>query len=210
MAAEINNRIGILGGTFNPVHRGHLALAKSAIKVFDLGKVLFIPSAKPPHKTPHILASVKHRMAMLQLAIKNNPKFEICDIETRRTGPSYTIDTITQLRKINPSAEYFFIIGADSLQELHMWKQINDLLKLCTFVTFGRPGINAGKTKVIHLDPKWARKLLKNFTPGRMPNISSSNIRQRVAQGKNIHYLVEKAVAEYISANNLYKKNKEN
>ena len=206
MTNNLNNRIGILGGTFNPVHRGHLVLAKSATKVFNLNKVLFIPSAKPPHKTPQIVVSVKHRLAMLKLAIKNHPIFEICDIETRRAGPSYTIDTITQLREINPSAEYYFIIGSDSLQELHMWKQINNLLNLCTFVTFGRPGISADKMKDIHLNPQWTRTLLENYVTGRMPNISSSNIRQRVAQGKSIRYLVSKEVAEYISEYKLYVK----
>lgn len=206
MMGETNNRIGILGGTFNPVHRGHLALAREAITAFHLDKVLFIPSAKPPHKTPQILASVKHRMAMLKLATRGNPQFEICDIETRRTGPSYTIDTVIQLKKINPAVEYYFIIGSDSLLELHMWKQINDLLNLCTFISFGRPGIRTGKAKDFHLGPKWGKKLLKNFVTGQLPDISSSNIRQRVAQGKSIRYLVPKEVAEYISGKGLYTK----
>lgn len=210
MAADTNNnRIGILGGTFNPVHRGHLALAKGAIKAFSLRKVLFTPSAKPPHKTPQTVVSVKHRMAMLQLAIKDNPRFEICDIETRRAGPSYTIDTITQLKRMNPSAKYFFIIGSDSLQELHMWKEIKRLLALCTFVTFGRPGATTSRTTDLHLDSRWKRRLLKNFIKGRMPDISSSNIRQRVAQGKSIRYLVSDKVAEYILKKKLYNKNKE-
>ncbi len=210
MAEAKNNRIGILGGTFNPVHLGHLALARGAVKAFGLEKVLFIPSAKPPHKKPGALAPVKHRMAMLKLAIKGKPGFEISDIETRRAGPSYTIDTITRLKKKNPSADYYFIIGSDSLRELHTWKRIRDLLKLCTFITFTRPGKGGpGRIKNTRLGPARTCELMRHFMPGRMPDISSSAIRRRIAEGKNIRYLVPQAVAEYIAAKALYKKNKE-
>lgn len=208
MTGKTNNRIGILGGTFNPVHLGHLALAGQAIEAYDLARTLFIPSAKPPHKTLKILASVEHRLAMLRLAVKDNAKFEVCDIEIRRGGPSYTIDTITELKKLNPAAEYYFIIGADSLLELHMWKDIGKLLKLCRFVTFGRPGVDTGRVNGsdIHLDPPWPGELLRNVTAGPMLDISSSNIRRMVAEGASIRYLVPKEVEEYIAGHKLYAK----
>jgi len=209
MTINSSNRIGILGGTFNPVHLGHLALANSAIEAFNLSKVLFIPCSKPPHKTSKVLASARHRLAMLKLAIKGDPRFEISDVEIKRGGPSYTIDTITQLKRTSSDGvEYYFIIGADSLLELHTWKKVHKLLKLCKFVTFGRPGVNTHKLKRkdLKLDPPWPEKLLRHVDTGRLLNISSSDIRHRVAEGLSIRYLTPNAVAVYIADHNLYAK----
>ena len=205
---EQNNRIGLLGGTFNPVHLGHLVIAQNALEVFDLDKVIFIPCANPPHKTPSILASAEHRMAMLETVIEDDPRFEVSDIEIRRDGTSYTIDTVTQLKKLSPYAEFHFIIGADSLLELHSWKDIGQLLKLCTFVTFARPGADTSRIRAndLKLDPPWAEKLLENIATSHLLDISSSDIRHRVAEGMSIRYLVPLEVEMYIAEHNLYAK----
>ncbi|MDD4870512.1 MAG: nicotinate-nucleotide adenylyltransferase [Kiritimatiellae bacterium] len=206
MTAEPNNRIGILGGTFNPIHTGHLILAQSALETFDLDRIFFIPSAKPPHKKPSVLADAEHRMAMLDTAIEDDMRFEMSDIEIKRGGPSYSIDTVRELKKIYPSVEFHFIIGADSLLELHLWKDINDLLNLCTFVTFGRPGVNIAQIqkKDLFLDPPWPEKLLENIVTNRLIDISSSDIRHRIAECMSIRYLVPRAVEMYIAEHNLY------
>jgi nicotinate-nucleotide adenylyltransferase len=208
MTIEPNNRIGILGGTFNPVHLGHMILAQNALETFDLSKVFFIPSAKPPHKRTAVLAGTEHRMAMLEAAVEDDLSFEVSDIEIKRGGPSYSIDTIRELKKLYPPAEFYFIIGADSLLELHMWKDINDLLKLCNFVTFGRPGVNTAQIqpKDLHLNPPWPEKLLKNVVTSRSIDISSSDIRHRVAEDMSIRYLVPRTVEMYIIEHHLYVK----
>jgi len=208
MGSEINNKIGILGGTFNPVHLGHLLLAQSAMEIFDLAKVLFIPCAKPPHKNPPVLASAEHRMAMIEAAIEDDPAFEASDVEIQRQGPSYTIDTLTELKEANPDADFHFIIGSDSLLELHIWKDIGRLLTMCRFVTFARPGTNTAgiKAEDIHLDPPWPQTMLKNVARGRLIDISSSDIRHRVAEGMSIRYLVPRAVEMHIAEHNLYGK----
>jgi len=136
----MTQKLGILGGTFNPVHHGHLILAQDALEHFGLDRVLFIPSAQPPHKRSEKLATAEHRLAMLRAAIGDDPCFEVSTIELERQGPSYTIETIKALRATRPEAMLHFIIGTDSLLELHQWYQIGELLGLCEFVTMLRPG----------------------------------------------------------------------
>lgn len=200
-------RIGLFGGSFNPVHIGHLIMAQDALELLDLAKVLFIPCNQPPHKDAKELAPAAQRIAMLEMAIESNPDFEICDLELRRGGPNYTIDTIRQLRKIYPKHELVFIIGSDSLPELHQWKDINELLHLCRFATFSRPGFELKKIskKRLKLGADATDTLLKNVVSIHQLNISSSDIRHRTAEGMNISYLVLSAVERYIAEHNLYK-----
>src|SRR5579862_7291363 len=136
-------RIGILGGTFNPIHLGHLLIAQDAIEQLRLDRVKFIPSATPPHKSVDKLASEKDRVRMIRLAIRGNARFEVDDIEIKRGGKSYSVDTLMELRQQDPRAKFYFIIGADSLRELHLWRDVGRLVKLCTFVTVPRPGYEA-------------------------------------------------------------------
>jgi len=185
---------------------GHLILAQDALEAFDLSKILFVPCNLPPHKDASHLVSAAHRAAMLEKAIEDNPDFEICDLEIRRGGTNYSIDTIRHLRKIYPQHELFFIIGSDSLMELHQWKEVNELLHLCRFVTFIRPGFDpkkAGNQKP-QLNPALSQNLLENVVAVHQIDISASDIRHRAAEGMSIRYLVPNAVEIYIAEHNLY------
>ena len=185
-------KIGILGGTFNPVHRGHIRLAKDACLRFDLDRVLFIPCARPPHKRPDGLAPAKHRLAMLKAVIGGESRFAVSDIEIRRGGPSYSIDTLTRLKRDDPDARFFFIIGGDSVSELKSWRRIGELQALCTFVAAVRPGYRvrgSGRVKMFQ---------------GRPVDVSSSDIRRRIGEGKSIRRLVPAAVERYIVQHGLY------
>jgi nicotinate-nucleotide adenylyltransferase len=199
-------RIGILGGTFNPVHLGHLILAQAALETHDLARVLFVPCCRPPHKDTTGLAAAEHRLAMVRAALEDSLCFEVDDLEIRRGGVSYAVDTVAALRRRQPDAELMFIIGTDTLRELHMWKQIYSILPLCRFASFGRPGY-AGEALAaadLHLDPPWPARLLQDLAPGRLIEISSSDIRHRVAEGMSVRYLVPAAVEMYIAEHGLY------
>lgn len=203
MNTTSNARLGILGGTFNPVHLGHLILAQNALETFDLSKVILIPCFSPPHKHKTGLASAAHRVAMLEAAVEGDPRFEVSDIETRRQGVSYSVDTVMELRRLHPRAELVFIVGADSLAELHLWKDIGRLLTLCRFAVFQRPGTKPAAK--IALEPPWPERLQKSIRPGRLVEISSSDIRHRLAEGMSIRYLVPSPVEMYIAEHRLYR-----
>ena len=199
-------RIGVLGGTFNPVHAGHLILAQDACDLFGLQQVLFIPSAQPPHKPPGALLSAEHRLALLELAVEDDPRFEACDIEIARGGVSYTVDTAVALRERYPGAELCFIVGTDSLPELHLWRSVQRLLTLVRIVSLARPGFEEAQARALDLglpDP-WPARLLRDLRTGHLVNIASSDIRHRLAEGMGIRYLVPDAVAMYIAEHHLY------
>lgn len=201
-----HEKIGILGGTFDPIHLGHLILAQEAAETYDLARVIFIPCNQPPHKEDRKITAGKHRYAMVEKAVEGNIAFEISDIEIQRNSVSYAIDTLRELKKRYAKAELFFIIGADTLPELHLWKEINKVLKLCRFITFGRPGyVEHLKADCIRLDPPWPEQLLAATHPGRMIDISSSDIRYRIAEGLSIRYLVPPEVEMYIAEHNLFR-----
>lgn len=194
--------IGLLGGTFNPVHEGHLSIAREALRLFDLAAVWLIPCAVPPHKASANLAGNAHRLAMLQLAIQDEPRFQALDIEFHRPGLSYTVDTIRQLRALHPDADFVFIIGADTLPELHTWHDPLEFLELVRVVTLARPGYSPDPS-TIQLPPPWPEKLCADVREGRPLDISSSQIRQQIAAGQPVS-LVPTAVMEYIQQHNLY------
>ena len=199
-------RIGILGGTFNPIHMGHLILGQTAIEAFGLTKVLFIPCHTPSHKNASSLLDARHRLEMVKLAVEDNWCFEPCDIEIQRGGVSYAVDTVAELRQRYPDARLFFIIGADSLVELHLWRNIYCLLTLCDFVTFARPGLEPENLTAqrLCLDDPWPARLLENLTIGPLIDISSSDVRHRLAEGLSIRYLVPAPVAMYIAEHHVY------
>lgn len=185
-------RIGIFGGTFNPVHVGHLLLAEAAREQLALDRIVFIPTARPPHKTARGLLPGAVRLEMLQLALQRHPAFVASDIELQRPGASYTIDTVRALRAQLPQAKLFLLVGEDLLSV--RWAAWKDIRALCTLVAARRPG--APKPKAAK-EIKWLE----------MPqlDISSSDIRKRIAAGRSIRYLVPGAVARHIAAHQLYR-----
>jgi nicotinate-nucleotide adenylyltransferase len=198
------NKLGILGGSFNPVHNGHLILAQSALETYELDRVLFIPCARPPHKDPGMLLPGRVRMEMLEAAIEGDLRFECSSVELDRGGVSYAVDTLTELTALYPNHDLYFIIGDDTLVELHLWHRIYDLLPLCTFVTFARQLDQVVRAEALHLDSPWPERLLENVTLGRRFELSSSDMRHRVAEGMSIRYLVPDAVDMYITEHHLY------
>lgn len=190
-------RIGVLGGTFNPVHIGHLAIAQMAREAVKLDKVIFVPSNWPPHKNESNIAPARDRYNMVRLAVKGNPGFETSDFEIKNEGKSYTIDTLWHFRRIFPKeAKLFFIIGGDTLSQLKNWRYIEDILKIATFIVVNRPG-QFKKEKGIKV----------NYYSVSMPgiDISSSYVRSRIAQNKTMTYFVPDSVLKYIKKNKLYK-----
>lgn len=190
-------RIGILGGTFNPIHTGHLILGEEALNKLDLGKVIYVPSNIPPHKKIEGDAKPKDRLKMVQLAISDNPKFEVSTYEMDSRKRSYSIDTIKDFRRsYGEDAQFYFITGSDSLKDLFSWKDINDIFKLTKFVVANRPGFPVQEAKV----PKEVETVV--ITP---LEVSSEDVRRRIKEGRSIRYLVPDKVREYITKHNLYK-----
>ena len=206
MPDNLQQHIGILGGTFNPIHIGHLVLAQRALEHFDLARIIFVPCAAPPHKSSTNVISGRHRMAMIESAIGWNPSFEVSNIELLRTGFSYAIDTVRALRGQYPRASFSFLIGADSLLELHKWRQIDELLEMCRFISFSRPGFDVETIQPtdIPLPPPWPERLLSDLALGLHLDVSSTDIRYRIAEGLSIRYLVPPEVEMYIAEHGLY------
>jgi nicotinate-nucleotide adenylyltransferase len=201
------SRIGIMGGTFDPVHYGHLVTAGEALWQFGLSLVIFVPNRHPPHKEPAEVSDPEHRYLMMFLATVSNPHFTVSRVEIDRTGPSYTIDTIRELRRSRPEEELFYITGADALEQILRgeWRETDQLLDLCQFIGASRPGY--------HLDPlQWSSASnrlgahLRNVHTMEIPAmaISSTDIRARVRDGRPITYLVPEAVEQYIMRHKLY------
>ena len=196
--------IGILGGTFNPIHVGHLLMAQDALEQMRLERVIFIPSATPPHKMVDKLASARDRLQMIKFGIRGNNRFEVDDIEIIRGGKSYSVDTLIQLKRRYPQADFLFIIGADSLRELHLWREVKRLVTLCTFVTVPRPGFEAKPVIDPRLDRATRRRLRQHVLRGHACDIASRDIRARLSSGRSIRYLVPEAVRLYIARRRLY------
>jgi len=158
-------RLGLLGGTFNPIHLGHLRGAEEARETFKLEKIYFIPAAVPPHKNERIEVSPAHRLEMVRLAIEDNPAFSVSDVELSRVGKSYSIETIIYLQNRYPDAELFFVVGMDSFLEVTTWKRYQDLFSLCHFVVLNRPGSSRCRLRDLRPPEFWA-----NFHVGDTPN----------------------------------------
>jgi len=198
------NKVGIMGGTFNPVHNGHLFLAEHAYEQVGLDYVLFMPTMNPPHKTRTDIISAEHRLNMVKLAIKNNPNFKLSDLELKRPGLTYTSDTLKILKENEPDNELYFIVGADSLMMITTWHEPQTIFSLSTLVVGERKDYPAEKLKeqADYLEKTYNGKII--FLD--MPNIeiSSENIRERIAENKTIRYYVPDDVLEYIKLNKLY------
>jgi nicotinate-nucleotide adenylyltransferase len=200
-------RLGILGGTFDPPHIGHMLMAQDAMDSLSLDGVIFVPAGQPPHKDSATISPASHRLKMLRHASAWNPAFTVDDLELNAQGKTYTIDTLQALRTKHPGAELFFLIGSDSLADLQGWMRIHELLPLCRFITYARPGqcMQKIRTQVAKLPDPWATQLLQDIQLGHEINVSSSEIRQRVSAKQSIRYLVPAEVEGYIERHELYK-----
>ena len=212
-------KTGILGGTFNPIHLAHLRIAEQAQQSFRLDRVLFIPAADPPHKAIAGEVSFAHRLAMVERAIRDYPAFEASDLETRRSGKSFSVDTLEILQQQDPAGERFFIIGLDSYCEIASWKDFARLFSLCHLVVTTRPGVaienpleplpvairgdfcyDSSTGKILHKSGNYVFFLSETRI-----DISSTQVRQRLIEGQSIRRLVPAAVADYIEEHGLYR-----
>ncbi len=194
--------IAVLGGTFDPVHLGHLIIAEQAYNNFDLEKVIFMPAYSPPHKDEAGITETGHRLEMTRLALEDNSHFEYSEREISRAGRSYTVDTLKEMQEDYPDQKIYFLIGADSLLDIYSWKEPRYLLENANFITARRPDFSL---KEIFLDERFRPyrdniELLDNS----LVDISSSQIRRLYRAGKSIKYLVLPVIEKYIGDNRLY------
>lgn len=194
-------KLGIFGGTFNPIHIGHLIIAQESLSQFKLDQVVFVPAAIPPHKLKLNIAAAEHRLHMVKLAVAGNPLFTVSDIELKRNDKSYTIDTIKAFQsKYGPGTELNFIIGLDALLEFFTWKDAAELLDLCRFLVAPRTGFDFSlldkrikhRVKLIDMEPV---------------NISASEIRKRIQSNRPIRYYLPEKVHKYLIESSVYGKN---
>ncbi len=212
-------KIGLLGGTFNPIHLAHLRIAEEVRDACDLNQVLFVPAATPPHKSTVREVSFQDRYAMTKLATENNPAFAVTDLENRRPGKSYSVDTLTLLHHENRDTQFYFIVGMDSFLEIHTWKDYQNLFKLSHFVVVSRPGFSPPKFPEKLLPVAVREQFCYDEAPGKLIHksgnlliflketfldISSTRIRQLVEEKHSIKYLVTPAVENYIHRHGLY------
>ena len=187
-------KLGILGGSFNPIHLGHLILAQEAKERLDLEKVFFVPCERPPHKSGEDLLEASHRLEMVRRSVQGNPAFEVSDVEIQRGGISYSVETLRHFHIQFPSAEFYFLIGSDALSGLYAWKEVEELFRLCRFVIAERPQFPIGI---------FPSRLLRLEMP--TIDISSRDIRQRLKEGKSVRYLVPEPVHDYLLKHPLYR-----
>jgi nicotinate-nucleotide adenylyltransferase len=197
-------RLGILGGTFDPVHFGHLLAAEEARVALHLERVLFAPAGDPPHKQGHAILAIRHRLTMVHLAIADNPAFSISPVDIERPGPHYTVDMIQLLRdKWSTHAdETFFIMGVDSLSHLLTWHQPARLIELCRLAVVARPGYRADLAELKTALPDINTRL--DWVEMPVLGISSTDLQRRVSEGRSIRYQVPAVVAMYVAKHRLY------
>ncbi|NLJ89090.1 MAG: nicotinate-nucleotide adenylyltransferase [Epulopiscium sp.] len=202
---NVSNSIAIMGGTFDPIHYGHLVTAEAVRHKYNINQVIFMPTGHPPHKNNKEVSHSEHRYLMSVLATAANPYFNVSRMEIDRKGTTYTIDTIKGLKEVyGEKTELYFITGADALHYIFTWKDAEELLRLCTFVAVTRPGYNKEKlVKEIEIIKKNYESKI-HFLEVPALSISSTDIRNRVREGRPIKYLVPESVENYIYKFKLY------
>ena len=195
-------RIGILGGTFNPIHLGHLMIAEMALEAFNLNRVIFVPAKEPPHKEADVIEA-KYRLEMVHAAVLDNPNFLVSDVEMKREGKSYTIDTVRYFyNTYGPTTEFFFIAGTDTIQNLPTWKYIEELLDMCEFIGAIRPGATEDIGEII----EWFGQRGSRIHILEVPEIklSATDLRYRLRQGLSTRYMLPRLVYQYIKRHKIY------
>jgi nicotinate-nucleotide adenylyltransferase len=218
----VTQKLGILGGTFNPIHLGHLAAAEEVCERLELDRVIFIPAFLPPHKNEEDAPTARQRLEMVRLAIEGNPRFSLSSMEVERGGRSYTIDTIMELKRIYRDADLYFITGLDSFLDIRTWKDWQRLLTLCSFVVLSREGyrftdlvnqnlVQASEQDLAALDARTRHQLVARTGGIRiflenipLYDVSSTDVRARIKQGRSVKYRLLEQVEHYIINNNLY------
>lgn len=208
MSGLHTQRVGLMGGTFDPIHYGHLVVAEEVRATLNLASLVFLPAGQPPHKQGAIVSEVEHRLAMLRLAIASNPHFDISLVDIERAGPSYTVDTLRLLRQQwGAGKELYLIIGWDSLEELATWHQPEQILQqLSALVAVHRPGYTAepaDRARLAQQLPGLQRCLIA--MPAPQYAISATDIRRRVTEGRPLKYQVPEPVEQYILQRGLYR-----
>ncbi len=203
MAAE-KKRVGIMGGTFDPIHIGHLVIAEAAREQLALSEVIFIPAAQPPHKAGREVAPAGHRLHLVQLATESNPFFRVLDVEMKREGPSYSYDTLRALVETHgESTDFYFIVGGDEMNTILTWHRISELFALCRFAAARRQG---APLSLLEVRERLGEEVLARIHSVQAPEleISSTDIRRRLREGRSIRYLVPEKVEAYICKEGLY------
>jgi nicotinate-nucleotide adenylyltransferase len=211
-------RIGLLGGTFNPIHLGHLHVAEEVLRSCALDQVWFIPTCQPPHKQLAAAVPFAQRLAMVEAALVGHKHFRACDIEGRRGGTSYSVETLRQLHEAYPADEFFFIMGLDSFQEVSSWRNFPQLFSYAHIVVAARPGFDGGLRELLPVAiadrfcyDSDSKKLIGDtgfsvvLVPHTDRDISSTEIRKKIAAHQDCGGLVPAAVADYIAAHSLYR-----
>ena len=195
MSGEAPERIGILGGTFDPPHVGHFMVASDVCAALKLDRLLLVPSASPPHKQGQVRATAEERLAMVRAAVENDDRFVVDDLELRRPGASYTVDTLRELRARYPRAELFFVIGVDQYRELHSWREPEEVARLARLAVVSRDGEQVSREGPIPVEPVSVTRI----------DLSATDIRRRIHQGESIRYFVPEPVREIIEREGLYR-----
>ena len=203
---EEKKKIGIMGGTFNPIHFGHLILAETAYHQFDLDQVLIMPTKNTYYKRMNHLVSEEDRTRMVQLAIEGNDHFRLSLEEINREGTTYTVETLRNLTAIHKNVEYYFIMGADSLYHMETWKDVEEILSMAVIVVAGRGSEGSGSSlnsQIEYMENKYDARILKLSSP--VMEISSNDIRRRIREGESIRYLLPDSVRNYILDHGIYR-----
>ena len=198
----VGRRLGVMGGTFDPIHNGHLTTAEEALTQFDLDQVVFVPTGNPWMKEHTVVSPAEHRYLMTVIATASNPKFTVSRVEVDRAGPTYTVDTLRALQAEEPyESELFFITGADAMLEIFHWKDPQDILELAHFIAATRPGydIAAFEAEAPSRNPRVSVMNVPALA------ISSTDIRERVRDGRPIRYLVPEGVKSYVEKAGIYR-----
>lgn len=193
---------GVLGGSFDPIHLGHVAAAEAVLRLRGLDQVLLVPTGQPPHKPP-LAASFDHRLAMARLAAEGRKGLSVIDLEGRRPGPSYTVDTLRELRRLHPGTAFELLVGADMLLDLPRWHRAEEVVREARIVAFGRPG-SASEAARVAFEAAFGRDrhVWLEFSP---LEVSSTGIRKRLLAGEPVRGLLDPAVEAYIRAHGLYR-----